>query len=154
MRGCSRFCRPFGRLFFVEISFDPQSLRDSPQGHTDVVKDAIGHLRPPFSMKTPFLRCAAAAAFDVHSGVFFCGDSSYPQSLRDSPRGPTDVVQDALGQLRSPGCARNNKKNTAFSGNGLVREKADFTDEMFKNADSSGKRLIFRTNLRFCLLIC
>ena len=85
--------------FFVEISFDPQSLRDSPQGHTDVVKDAIGH-------------------------------------------------------LRSPGCARNNKKNTAFSGNGLVREKADFTDEMFKNADSSGKRLIFRTNLRFCLLIC
>ena len=99
MRGCSRFCRSIGRLFFVEISFDPQSLRDSPQGHTDVVKDAIGH-------------------------------------------------------LRSPGCARNNKKNTAFSGNGLVRGKADFTDEMFKNADSSGKRLIFRTNLRFCLLIC
>ena len=73
MRGCSRFCRPFGRLFFVEISFDPQSLRDSPQGHAAVVFDAIGH-------------------------------------------------------LRSPGCARNNKKNTAFSGNGLVRGKADFTD--------------------------
>ena len=57
--------------FFVEISFDPQSLRDSPQGHTAVVFDAIGHLRPPFSMKIPFLRCAAAAAFAVLLGVFF-----------------------------------------------------------------------------------
>ena len=72
----------FGRLFFVEISFDPQSLRDSPQGHAAVVFDAIGHLRPPFSMKTPFLRCAAAAAFAVLRASFFVEICSPPVASR------------------------------------------------------------------------
>ena len=35
------------------LTFYPQSLRDSPEGHADAVFDVIGHLRPPFSMKTP-----------------------------------------------------------------------------------------------------
>ena len=35
------------------LTFYPQSLRDSPGGHADVGGAAIGHLRPPFSMKTP-----------------------------------------------------------------------------------------------------
>ena len=35
------------------LSSYPQSLRDSPEGHADAVFDVIGHLRPPFSMKTP-----------------------------------------------------------------------------------------------------
>ena len=48
----------FGRLFFVEISFDPQSLCDSPQGHTAVVFDAIGHLRPPFSSRANIIEHA------------------------------------------------------------------------------------------------
>ena len=50
----------FGRLFFVEISFDPQSLCDSPQGHTAVVFDAIGHLRPPFSSRANHRACRLA----------------------------------------------------------------------------------------------
>ena len=73
--------------FFCGDSSYPQSLCDSPQGHTDVVKDAIGHLRPPFSMKTPFLRCAAAAAFDVHSGVFFLWRFLLPPVASRQPRG-------------------------------------------------------------------
>ena len=77
----------FGRLFFVEISFDPQSLCDSPRGHTAVVFAAIGHLRPPFSMKTPFLRCAAAAAFAVLRASFFCGDILRPPVAMRQPPG-------------------------------------------------------------------
>ena len=50
----------FGRLFFVEISFDPQSLCDRPQGHTAVVFDAIGHLRPPFSSRANHRACRLA----------------------------------------------------------------------------------------------
>ena len=46
--------------FFVEISFDPQSLRDSPQGHTAVVFAAIGHLRPPFSSRANHRACILA----------------------------------------------------------------------------------------------
>ena len=98
MRGCSRFCRPIERLFFVEIPLTPSRFATAPRGM-------------PLSSKTP-------------SGI--------------------SVLRAALEIT----------KKTAFSGNGLVRGKADFTDEMFKNADSSGKRLIFRTNLRSCLLIC
>ena len=48
----------FGRLFFVEISFDPQSLCDSPRGHTAVVFAAIGHLRPPFSSRANIIEHA------------------------------------------------------------------------------------------------
>ena len=98
----------FGRLFFVEISFDPQSLRDSPQGHAAVVFAAIGHLRPPFSMKTPFLRCAAAAAFAVLRASFFVEISFDPQSLCDSPRGHAAVVFSAIGHLRPPFSSRAN----------------------------------------------
>ena len=96
--------------FFVEISFDPQSLRDSPQGHTAVVFAAIGHLRPPFSMKTPFLRCAAAAAFAVLRASFFVEISFDPQSLCDSPQGHTAVVFDAIGHLRPPFSSRANHR--------------------------------------------
>ena len=98
----------FGRLFFVEISFDPQSLCDSPRGHAAVVFAAIGHLRPPFSMKTPFLRCAAAAAFAVLRASFFVEISFDPQSLCDSPQGHTAVVFDAIGHLRPPFSSRAN----------------------------------------------
>ena len=60
MRGCSRFCRSIGRLFFVEIYFDPQSLRNSPQGHAAVVFAAIGHLPPPFSSRANHRACRLA----------------------------------------------------------------------------------------------
>ena len=33
------------------LSFYPQSLRDSPEGHADAVLDVIGHLRPCVSSK-------------------------------------------------------------------------------------------------------
>ena len=33
------------------LTFYPQSLRDSPEGHADSVFDAIGHLRPCVSSK-------------------------------------------------------------------------------------------------------
>ena len=46
--------------FFVEISFDPQSLCDSPQGHAAVVFAAIGHLPPPFSSRANHRACRLA----------------------------------------------------------------------------------------------
>ena len=59
MRGCSRFCCPSG-VFFCVDSPHPQSLRDSPQWHTAVVFDAIGHLRPPFSSRANHRACRLA----------------------------------------------------------------------------------------------
>ena len=46
--------------FFCGDSPHPQSLRDSPQGHTAVVFAAIGHLRPPFSSRANHRACILA----------------------------------------------------------------------------------------------
>ena len=75
--------------------------------------------------------------------------SFYPQSLRDSPGGHADAVFDAIGHLRPPGCARNNKKTPHFRvtassvGRPILRMKCSKTQIRLENQPFPGRICVF-----------
>ena len=89
------------------LSFHPQSLRDSPEGHADVVFDAIGHLRPCVSSKLQSsdarLMPLGSRGSGVRGRVYEKKRSSFLNRFwweqRESNPRPSACKADALNQL-------------------------------------------------------
>ena len=169
----------FGRLFFVEISFDPQSLCDSPQGHAAVVFAAIGHLRPPFSSRANIIEHAdwPYSGVELHFSCSMRSKWRHRASLSAlQPPGTPLALLDELHEerfarrtIRTRDDAeegsrekRRERQNAEKNTKGKTRRsllelesvkiRIDRLTLLIRICNSSGKRLIFRTKPQDCII--